>query len=627
MEDMYGNPDSLMIMETRFGPCLIGRAPEKFTGNYECGIFNVGCMSLEKVEDDNLWKTAEAETAGIKNDCDCNKKSDEEILFDSCMKDAWSFDKNGRFEVKLPWKMDPINLPNNRNAIQNRSSALEKRLSKDSNISQLFEEQVKEMIAVGVLRKTDANYPRRYIPLLAVVNLKRESTKVRVCLDSKTQFSGISLNDTLLKGKYVMSDILQIVTRFRSGKYTLIGDISKMFWQIKINEHDQKYHGVIFKGETYVFTRVCFGNKPSPPIAELSMIKVAEHGKTSHPNASQALLFNRYMDDILDPKNNEKKLKDTRDEIDELIGEFGFNIKEWRSNNANLGSNVKSKKILGIQYNIQNDNLIVDIEPMNKCQVTKRKILSRIAEIWDPLGITAGVLMSGKLLLQSITRLNFSWDQIIDSDEILSEWRRWNAELDNCKDLLISLSILPFEEFAMENLKGEIIGYCDGSNVGYGSVNYLRWKNDDESIIDVKFLCAKAKVAPITGNTIPRNELCGALTLARLTWSVSEALKKTDEFKDIFVMDAKLHTGSTTVLCWVNSTAVKYKPYVKNKVVEIQNLTPSMNWRYLPSKKNKAADLLSKGCTRKELDIIVNGPDIIRKPNCKWSITPGKKGK
>ena len=28
---------------------------------------------------------------------------------------------------------------------------------------------------------------------------------------------------------------------------------------------------------------------------------------------------------------------------------------------------------------------------------------------------------------------------------------------------------------------------------------------------------------------------------------------------------------------------------------------------------------------RKELDIIVNGPDIIRKPDCKWSITPEKK--
>ena len=307
------------------------------------------------------------------------------------------------------------------------------------------------MIAVGVLRKTDASYPRRYIPLLAVVNLKR----------------------------------------FRSGKYTLIGDMSKMFWQIKINEQSQKYHGVIFKGETYVFTRVYFGNKPSTPIAELGMIKVAEHGKTSHPNASQALLFNRYMDDILDSKSNEKKLKDTLDEIDELIGQFGFNITEWRSNNVNLGISVKSKKILGIQYNIQHDNLIVNIDPMNKCQVTKRKILSRIAEIWDPLGITTGVLLSGKLLLQSITRLNFSWDQVIDRDELLAEWRRWNAELETCKDLLISRSILPSEEFAMENIKDEIIGYCNGSDAGYVSVNYLRWKN--ESIIDVKFLSGKAK--------------------------------------------------------------------------------------------------------------------------------------
>ena len=29
---LYGNSDSIMIMETRFGPCLIGRAPEKFHG-------------------------------------------------------------------------------------------------------------------------------------------------------------------------------------------------------------------------------------------------------------------------------------------------------------------------------------------------------------------------------------------------------------------------------------------------------------------------------------------------------------------------------------------------------------------------------------------------------------------
>ena len=58
-----------------------------------------------------------------------------------------------------------------------------------------------------------------------------------------------------------------------------------MFWQIKISEEDQKYHGVIYKGKSHMFTRVCFGNTPSPPIAEIGMMKIAEHGKISHPLA------------------------------------------------------------------------------------------------------------------------------------------------------------------------------------------------------------------------------------------------------------------------------------------------------------------------------------------------------
>ena len=42
------------------------------------------------------------------------------------------------------------------------------------------------MISLVMLRKVDSSYPKRYLPLLAVVDLEKESTKVRVCLDSKT---------------------------------------------------------------------------------------------------------------------------------------------------------------------------------------------------------------------------------------------------------------------------------------------------------------------------------------------------------------------------------------------------------------------------------------------------------
>ena len=143
----------------------------------------------------------------------------------------------------------------------------------------------------GIIEKTNPLRVKRYIPLLAVINLERESSKVRVCLDSKSKYHGLSLNDAFLKGKHQLCDIYQIIMRFRSGSSALIGDVKKMFWQIKISNEDQKYHGIIYKGETYVFTMICFGNKSSPPIAELSMVKAAQSGKESHPLAHTALIY------------------------------------------------------------------------------------------------------------------------------------------------------------------------------------------------------------------------------------------------------------------------------------------------------------------------------------------------
>ena len=67
----------------------------------------------------------EAEIAGIKNEYACQLKTQEELLFETSMKDT------GRFEVKLPWKIDPINLRNNRILL------LERKLSRTPNVLKL----------------------------------------------------------------------------------------------------------------------------------------------------------------------------------------------------------------------------------------------------------------------------------------------------------------------------------------------------------------------------------------------------------------------------------------------------------------------------------------------------------
>ena len=256
------------------------------------------------------------------------------------------------------------NLPNNRQQAIIREKSLKYQFDKNPEVKKLFHDQIKIMISNSILKSVDNNYPKRYLPLLAVTDLNRESTKVRVCLDAKSKFQ------VLYKGKLNMPDILKVLTLFRVGKYALIGDIQKMFWQIKLYDEDQKCHGVVWEGKTYVFTRVCFGNKPSPPIADECMLKIAHEGKESHPGASFILTHKRYMDDLINSGSDEQGMPHDRKECDELLGRFGFKIKTWYSNNPLIGYIVETKKVLGIIWNVQNDTLHINVEQnVRYCQL------------------------------------------------------------------------------------------------------------------------------------------------------------------------------------------------------------------------------------------------------------------
>ena len=147
---------------------------------------------------------------------------------------------------------------------------------------------------------------------------------------------------------------------------------------------------------------------------------------------------------------------------------------------------------------------------------------------------------------------------------------------------------------------------------------YVRWFDSEEKNIEVKFIGAKGKLNPIKGTTVPRSELCGALLISKLVHSAKTTLRKTD-IKDYYE-NKLLFSDSTMVLSWVKSASIKYKPFVKNKVMEVQELHPVHVWRYIPGSENTAADLISKGCRHQDLQKIIDGPKL-------HYILPEKNGK
>lgn len=61
----------------------------------------------------------------------------------------------------------------------------------------------------------------------------------------------------------------------------------------------------------------------------------------------------------------------------------------------------------------------------------------------------------------------------------------------------------------------QLYGYCDASKLAYAAVVYMKYA-DENGIIHVYLLMAKARVAPVKQLTIPKLELCAAVLLTKL---------------------------------------------------------------------------------------------------------------
>ncbi|XP_011859684.1 PREDICTED: uncharacterized protein LOC105557125 [Vollenhovia emeryi] len=249
--------------------------------------------------------------------------------------------------------------------------------------------------------------------------------------------------------------------------------------------------------------------------------------------------------------------------MDDALQCGGFTLRKWAANNIALLSDIPTidlaidfskedsaiLKVLGITWLPKEDSFSFQVGEIPKTRSTKRTILSLIARLFDPLGWASPVVIQAKMLMQDLWLAKVDWDDQVPQT-IQENWEHYCRELPSLSKLRIP-----------------------------------RWI--------VSLIAAKSKVAPLKTVAIPRLELNGIVLLVRLL----EYVKETFEYDSIPVHG---WTNSTVALAWLTQHPSRWKPYVANRVSEIQTKMPEIKWRHVPTRENPA-DCASRGITAQEL--------------------------
>ncbi|CAG2219250.1 unnamed protein product [Mytilus edulis] len=167
----------------------------------------------------------------------------------------------------------------------------------------------------------------------------------------------------------------------------------------------------------------------SPFILNATLLKHFEENPS--PTASR-ITQDLYVDNVLTSFTAEDDLMQFYRDSRCLLQKGGFNLRSWNSNSNRLRELAETENvldssnevnILGMRWNVADDKLLfaeVDIDS-TMVDVTKREILRQSSKIFDPLGILSPVTVKAKILMQSLWKRNFGWDERLPED-VTTQW-------------------------------------------------------------------------------------------------------------------------------------------------------------------------------------------------------------
>ena len=505
---------------------------------------------------------------------------------------------------------------------------------KEEEVNAAYRQQIEEGFAEKVPdSEVHPGHPVYYIPTRPVYKPGSETTKTRIVMNasSKCRTTGKSLNDCLYQGPTLLPDLVHLLLKFRLYRFVTVLDISRMFWQIRIDPPDADCLRFLWQWarddpvSLYRALSVTFGVISAPFQAIWTVLTHCDDFHDAYPLGADAVKETLYMDDASALKNEKEEAIETVKQIYALFLEASMQPHKWTSNckdiltKAEIPEEFWSKKevhkVLGVQWDTSADSIEFDFSQIvdeDGSPQTKRTLIQQAARIFDPIGLIAPFTLKAKLLFQECWQQELDWDDALTGD-LAAEWDDWREQVKKLGKLSQPRLV------AASDTSAWLACFADASAYAYGVCLYL------VQGYKARLLIAKTRVAPLktpkqpdVKMTIARLELLASMIATRLADYVEKALPAG------FVSHRRFFTDSLITLWRIRNGPSGYKIWVANRVAEICKRSKAEEWYFVPGMLNPA-DLASRSATVSELmsnDLWWEGPAFLKKPEDDW---PGHK--
>ena len=536
----------------------------------------------------------------------------------------------------MPRKPAFCGIPDNYSMSVARLYSLISRLQKTPNLMKEYDNIIKEQLREGIVEYVNMNESPEvstvyYMPYREVVREESDTTRMRIVYDAGSKFRGPSLNDCLEKGPCMLPKIFDIIVRFRGYTYGITSVIQRAFLNIFLQPTDRNLVRFLWlddidsaypKVVTLRFCTTVFGINSSPFILGATVSYHMGKYLDIDENVVLQYLQDLYMDDDISGAQT------TDDGFNFYLysmifmKEGSFILHKWTTNNHELQQKIDDneqlfgdfsekvpstqRSVLGVPWDVEADEFVLSFTPLQnliggKQIITKRFVLKIGASAFDPIGVLAPLVINLKLMFQELCNDKCAWD-----DELSIPFRKkWDKLISS----LLQMEPIRIQRYYLHDcdindvITVQLHGFSDASSKAYAAVVYLRIISK-QNTVRANFVASKTRVAPLTEKRIPRLELLACLILSRLIKVIVASMK------NVRLDDVICWTDSMDCIHWINNRDKIWGRFVQNRVKEIRENVPGVEWKHCPGKLNPA-DIPSRGisiCNEENRKIWLHGP-------------------